>query len=333
MQTPKAPTPPDPKITAQTQSAGNIATATAQNTMGMVDKFGPTGSETYKVTEYVDQDDGFGGTRKVPRYAQTTTLTPEQQAIFNTGQQTEQNIATIGRDQSARIGDLLGKPIQMGNEATEARLFDLGSRRIAPQLQRDEEALRTRLANSGIRAGSAAFDAEMGQFDQRRNDAFNQLALSGRAQANQELLTERNQPINEITALLSGSQVSMPQFNPVQTAGLAGVDYSGLVRDKFNAEMAAYQQKVASNNAMMGGLFGLGGTLGAAAIRFSDRRLKANVKRVGRHKSGLSLYAYNMLGRREVGVMAQEAVVAFPHAVSQDNVTGWLMVDYERLAA
>jgi len=32
-------------------------------------------------------------------------------------------------------------------------------------------------------------------------------------------------------------------------------------------------------------------------------------------------------------VMAQEALAAFPHAVSQDNVTGWLMVDYERLAA
>ncbi len=202
MQAPKVPAAPDPKVTAQTQSAGNVATATAQNTMGMVDKFGPTGSETYKVTEYLDQPDGFGGTMRVPRYAQTTTLTPEQQAIFNTGQQTEQNIATIGRDQSARIGDLLGKPIQMGNEATEARLMELGSSRLNPVFQRDEEALRTRLANSGIRAGTAAFDAEMGQFNQRRNDAYNQLLLSGRAQANQELLTERNQPINEITALL-----------------------------------------------------------------------------------------------------------------------------------
>jgi hypothetical protein len=333
MQAPKAPAAPDPKVTAQTQSAGNVATATAQNTMGMVDKFGPTGSETYKVTEYLDQPDGFGGTMRVPRYAQTTTLTPEQQAIFNTGQQTEQNIATIGRDQSARIGDLLGKPIQMGNEATEARLMELGSSRLNPVFQRDEEALRTRLANSGIRAGTAAFDAEMGQFNQRRNDAYNQLLLSGRAQANQELLTERNQPINEITALLSGSQVSMPQFNNPQTANLAGVDYSGLVRDKYNAELAAYNSRVNSQNAMMGGLFGLAGTLGAAGIRYSDTRLKSKIRRVGKHRSGLTLYAYDIFGRREIGVMAQEALAAFPHAVSQDNVTGWLMVDYERLAA
>lgn len=333
MQAPKVPAAPDPKVTAQTQSAGNVATATAQNTMGMVDKFGPTGSETYKVTEYLDQPDGFGGTMRVPRYAQTTTLTPEQQAIFNTGQQTEQNIATIGRDQSQRIGDLLGKPIQMGNEATEARLMELGSSRLNPVFQRDEESLRTRLANSGIRAGTAAFDAEMGQFNQRRNDAYNQLLLSGRAQANQELLTERNQPINEITALLSGSQVSMPQFNNPQTAGLAGVDYSGLVRDKYNADMAAYQAKVGQQNAMMGGLFSLAGTLGSAGMRFSDTRLKSNIRRVGKHRSGLTLYAYDILGRREIGVMAQEALAAFPHAVSQDNVTGWLMVDYERLAA
>jgi hypothetical protein len=157
--------------------------------------------------------------------------------------------------------------------------------------------------------------------------------LSGRSQANQEMLTERNQPINEITALLSGSQVSMPQFNNVQTAGLAGVDYSGLVRDKYNADMAAYQQKVANNNAMMGGLFSLGGSLGTAALRFSDRRLKSNIRRVGKHRSGLTLYAYDMLGKREVGVMAQEAASRFPHAVSRNNVTGWLMVDYERLSA
>jgi len=77
MRSPSPPAAPDPKVTAQTQSAGNIATATAQNTMSMVDKFGPTGSETYKITEYVDQPDGFGGTKPVPRYAQTTTLTPE----------------------------------------------------------------------------------------------------------------------------------------------------------------------------------------------------------------------------------------------------------------
>ena len=332
MQTPKAPAAPDPKVTAQTQSAGNIATATAQNTMGMVDKFGPTGSETYKVTEYIDQPDGFGGTTKVPRYAQTTALSEGQQRIFDTGQQTEQNIATIGRDQSARIGDLLGKPIQMGNEATEARLMDIGSRRLNPVFQRDEEALRTRLANSGIRAGSAAFGAEMGQFDQRKNDAYNQLLLSGRGQANQELLAERNQPINEITALMSGSQVSAPQFNNPQTANLAGVDYSGLVRDKYNADMAQYQSKVNSNNAMMGGLFGLA-SAPFSMFRFSDSRLKSNVKRVGKHKSGLTLYAYDILGRREIGVMAQDALAAFPHAVSQDNVTGWLMVDYERLAA
>jgi hypothetical protein len=157
--------------------------------------------------------------------------------------------------------------------------------------------------------------------------------LSGRAQANQELLTERNQPINEITALLSGSQVSMPQFNNPQTANLAGVDYSGLVRDKYNAELAAYNSRVNSQNAMMGGLFGLAGTLGAAGIRYSDTRLKSKIRRVGKHRSGLTLYAYDIFGRREIGVMAQEALAAFPHAVSQDNVTGWLMVDYERLAA
>ena len=257
---------PDPVATAKAQANLNQSTATTQQLLNQTNQVTPTGTLTYNKTGDNSFTDANGKTVTVPQFTATTSLTPEQQAIFNTNQGTEQNIANIGKDQSAKIGDLLGQPLQLGNDATEARLMDLGTKRLNPQFDRDEEALRTRLANSGIRAGSSAFDAEMNNFNQRKNDALDQLLLTGRNQANQEMLTERNQPINEITALMSGSQVSNPTFQNTPNTGVAGVDYTGMVNNNYNAAMNAYNQNIAQSNAAMGGLFGLGGTIGGLGL-------------------------------------------------------------------
>ena len=265
MRQPKAPAAPDPAATAAAQSGMNRDTALTQQQINMIDQVGPDGSIRYNKIGDSTMVDSAGRTVVTPRYEQETKLSAAQQGIYDTGQQTEQNIATIGRDQSARIGELLGKPVNLNNEATEARLMELGRKRLDPQFARDEETVRTRLANSGIRQGSAAWDAEMGNFGQRKNDAMNQLLLSGRGQAVQEALTERNQPINEITALMSGSQVNMPSQNSTPQSQVAGVDYSGMVRDNYNAQMQQWNARNQQNQAMMGGLFGLGGS-GAQAF-------------------------------------------------------------------
>lgn len=247
------PTPPDPAQTAATQNAMNAKTAETTQQLNMVDQTTPDGSLTY------DQSGTWAdGT---PKYSATTALSAPQQGIYNTNQQTQQNIATIGQDQSARIGDLLGKPLQLGNEATEARLMDLGTKRLNPQFARDDEALRTRLLNSGIREGSDAWNTEMTRQSQNKNDAINQLLLTGRNTADQEMLTERNQPINEITALMTGSQVSNPSFASTPQTQVAGTNYTGLVGDQYKAQVAA-------QSAQMGGMFGLGGALAGGAMKY-----------------------------------------------------------------
>jgi hypothetical protein len=58
--------------------------------------------------------------------------------------------------------------------------------------------------------------------------------------------------------------------------------------------------------------------------------LKSNIERIGTHKTGLGIYAYDIFGHREVGVMAQEAMILMPDAVSQHS-SGYLMVNYGRL--
>lgn len=209
----------------------------------------------------------------------------------------------------------MGQPVDLNNEAVEARINELGSKRLDPRFARDEEALRTRLINQGVREGSAAYDAAINNFSQGKNDAFNQLALTGRSQAVQEALTARNQPINEITALLSGSQVSAPQFQNIQNPTAATVDYAGLVNQNYANQMQAYNAKMQQSQGLLGGLFGLG----SSAIMASDERVKTNIKQVGNLK-GHKLYEWDYMGKfddgkRHTGVMAQEVEKKRPDAV------------------
>lgn len=155
-----------------------------------------------------------------------------------------------------------------------------------------------------------------------------------RQRALQERLTFRNQPINEITSLMSGSQVSQPGYVNAPTAGVAPTDVIGATNAATNANMNVYNQQLASQNAMMGGLFGLAGN-GAKAFALSDVRAKEGVKRVGKMDSGLPIYAYSYKGdpdrRMQFGLMAQDVETVLPEAVAQTD-SGLLAVNYGTVA-
>lgn len=139
--------------------------------------------------------------------------------------------------------------------------------RLDPRFAQDENALRTRLYNQGFREGDQGFQTEIDNFSRNKNDAYTSAMNSaigqgtsamqalfgmGQTQHQQELsdmLQQRNQPMNEMNALISGQQVqspNMPGYTPVSApnyAGAAANDYSqGL--DTYNANQA---QKQANN--------------------------------------------------------------------------------------
>lgn len=245
-----SPKPPDPMKTAQSQAAANQGTAISQQLLNMTDQQTPYGNLTYTQTgtnSYVDPL--TGKTVTIPKFTSTQTLSPQQQAILDQTQQAELNLGTIASERSNFLKDYLAKPFEV-NQATEQKLYDLGRSRLDPRFEQQLEQQRTQLINSGIRPGSAAFTSAMRDFEANRNDAYNQLALTGRQQAFQEASYERAQPLNEISALLSGAQVQGPQFVNTPTAQVGGVDYTGLVNQQ-------YQSKLANSQAKMGGLFGL----------------------------------------------------------------------------
>jgi hypothetical protein len=217
--------------------------------------------------------------------------------------------------------DYLNTPFSFTNDDASQWAYDLASPRILAQQGQNEDSLRTTLANKGIREGSAAWNAEMSRLTNANTDQLNQLALTGRGQAFQEAAYQRANPLNELSALMSGSQVGMPQFGATPQTGVAGTDYTGLVNQQ-------YQSQVQQANAMNGGLFGLLGTGLSMFGMPSDRRLKENIKRVGTTDGGTPIYTYNYVwgGPTQMGVMAQDV----PEA-AHEHESGYLVVDYSEV--
>ena len=317
---------PDPAATAAAQGQWNSFTAQQQQAMNMIGQDSPWGALEYQQSGTQTIIDPNGKEIIVPKYTAKTTLTPEQQAIFDLTQKAQTNLAGIANDQSAFLGEYLSKPFQFDNQAAADWAYDLGSSRLDPRFAQQEEAVRTRLINQGIRPGTEAYDAEMSRLGQDKNDAYNQLMLQGRGQAFSEALASRNQPLNEIIGLMSGSQVQSPNSTFAQTpqTGVAGVDYTGLVNQKYQADMSNYN----SGMNALGGLFKMGGQ-----FLFSDARLKTDIKRVGATDSGIPIYTYRYVsgGPVQMGVMAQDVEETIPDAVMM-HPSGFRMVDYRKVA-
>jgi hypothetical protein len=151
--------------------------------------------------------------------------------------------------------------------------------------------------------------------------------------------------LNNINALISGQQVSMPQmpsFNANQAA--QPVNYLGAAQAQGQYSLQQQQMQNASDNSAMSGAFGLGGSLlgagaklGAASMMMSDKRLKTNIRKIMDIKVNgktLGWYRYNYLGSSETyeGVMAQEVKKVKPEAVKRHR-SGFDMVNYAELGA
>jgi hypothetical protein len=259
---PKAPKPPSAQSTSAAATGTNVATAIANAQLNNVNQVGPDGTLTYDNTGSYSWTDPFTKeTYTIPRTTVTTKLSPEQQAIADQQNRTKLNLGTLAGDQSEFLNEYMATPFDGSNEATEARLMELGSKRLDPMLARRREALTTQLSNQGLKQGSEAYERALELDSQSANDAYNQLLLSGRGQAFSEAQATRNQPINEIAALQSGSQVSQPSFGNFSQGSIPTTDNAGLINNNYNQRYSAWQADAANDNALVGGLFGLGSNI------------------------------------------------------------------------
>jgi len=280
MGSPSAPPPPDPYKTAGAQTGSNIQTGIANSVMGNPNVVGPQGSTTYAESGEVHNITGPDGqSYKVPRYTQTNTLSQGEQGIYDLNTQARTNIGQIGVDQSARIGELLGKPVDYSDLKLDPNSFSADRQRVEqamyqrmqPQLDRSREAEENRLVNQGFQRGTEGFTSAMGDLGRQENDMRLAITAAGldeqqgmygmaRDAAGYEMARrsgERNAPINEITALMSGSQVNQPNVPGYNPAQIAGTDVQGAVYGSAALANQQYQQQMAQQNAMMGGVSGM----------------------------------------------------------------------------
>lgn len=269
----KTPKAPDPVATANAQSAVSKDTALWNASLNNVNQYTPYGNLTYTQGKYADGS---------PYYNATTTLSPDQQTLFNLGNKSDISLAQLGNDQIGRIQQSVSNPYSYEGlpsiygegdmNTARQRAEDAIMSRMNTQFGNDEDALRTRLANQGITQGSEAFNKEMANLNNAKTDARQQAILNGatyatnllnnslsmRNQGIQEYNAQRNAPLNEYSAFTSGTQVQNPTFQNYQYQGAQTPDLAGAIYNNYNSQ-------VASKNNTMNGLFGLGGmALGTA---------------------------------------------------------------------
>jgi len=160
-----------------------------------------------------------------------------------------------------------------------------------------------------------------------------QAATFGNQQRQQqlaEMLSQRGYSLNEITALMNGQQVNMPNFSSYGQSGNAGgTDYSGAASNAYGAQMS---QQNAQNAATGQAVAGIGSAAAIAAMAFSDRATKVVLRRIARDPRGFGIWLFRYIGESapRVGVVAQEVRRYVPAAVH--DVRGVLRVDYAMLA-
>lgn len=303
-------------------------------------------------------------------WSQEVKFSPEMQALFDQQNKISQGLfgsqdAALGRVNQMMAGGFDASSLPTGGDASQLSIYDpnmstnnatdLLMQRMNPELDRQQEALRTQLANQGIAQGSQAYNQAMSSFGQQRNDAASQAALQGitlgmqqqgqtygqnlskqslanqlRNSSLQEQSYLRSLPLNELNALRSGTQVQMPEFGSYsQQATTGGPDYMGAAQNTYQSQLGGSNAQAAGNSNMMSGLFGLGQLgLGAYGMgMFSDRRLKRNIRRVGTSEKGLGIYSFEYIfGGGMIGYMADEVERVSPGAVR--DIGGLKIVNY-----
>ena len=276
MKSPSPPQAPDPIATSKAQTTSNVQTAQANTALSNANEIGPTGSVNYKVTGYQQVGD-----QKIPTYTKTTALSPQQQKLYDqqTGLGSQMN--TMAKNQLTRLDGSLSKPITLDGlpsmpKYDRQHYEDALMQRMNPQLERDRAAMDSKLATQGVMPGSEAYREAVALSDRQANDARYQAILNGGTYAEQEMSTAgtareralqeqmavRNQPLNEISALMSGGQVTMPQFTQYRPGNVGGTDVQGNIWNSYNAQMQGYNAQQQNRNAMLGGI---GGLLGSGA--------------------------------------------------------------------
>lgn len=242
---------PDYTGAANQTAANNLAAARAATAANRVNQITPYGSLSYAETG----KDQFGN----PTWTATQSIDPSLQGAvdkskaavsgFNFSQFNPTGLPSIG--------------INPGETMTESVI-----RRLQPQIAMQTKQFDAQMANQGIPVGSEAYMNAKRAFDQQQNDLLTSAVIQGTntgLTANQQQYSQQqgtyntnlNAPFNYAANVKSFASPSY--VNPVQQQTTAGADIMGAMGLANQNDIANANAQNARQNAMMSGLFSLGG--------------------------------------------------------------------------
>lgn len=225
-----------------------------------------------------DPNSFYSSTGDVPRYAATQTLSPEQQKLLDLQNQAGAQYGQTANNQLSQVSGALSTPLDFSTLGSydDARQKSLDSTlaRLQPQSDRQLSGLQTQLANQGIGYGSDAWKSAMDDYNRGQNDRFLAAdqyagtdAMTQRNQAINEMVQQRQIPLNELSAMMSGTQVQQPTYVSTPQTQVGQTPLADSIYGSYNGQMNAYNAQLQNNAANTSGLFGL---LGAGAGAFGD---------------------------------------------------------------
>ena len=312
---PTQPERPNYAEAAVATAAGNLENARYATQANRINQYTPYGSQTYTQTS-PDQ------------WRSDLSLDPRAQRTLDT----QMNLSNqMGDLTSGAMGQVAAQgPMDLSSVQQVAdQSYADQTARLDPQWEQRKGQFDQQMANQGITAGGEAYGNASRDFGQQRNDAYTQArqaALATMPQTYQLAQAAYDQPLNRANALRTGAQVQNPTFQQAgQQQAVPGANYSGAAQAQGQYDQGLYNSQVAGDNSMMNGLFSLGA---AGLTKWSDRRLKRDIRKVADDPRGFGWYAFRYLwsDAPQIGVMADEV----PHAARR-HASGFMQVDYGAL--
>lgn len=211
-------------------------------------------------------------------WTSTIELSPQQQAQLDKQNWQNERLGWAGMNLSEQINQNMYAPMDISDIPgliygigdgstgdTWSKYSDLMMSRLNPDLDRQQAALDTKLANMGLTAGSEGWRTQQEQFGKQRNDANAQAQIAGanlamqgaqlnnqtRQQAISERADLRGLPIKELQQIRSMAGITNPTFSqPGQQQLTAGADLLGASQSQYNAALGqvnAENAQAASN--------------------------------------------------------------------------------------
>lgn len=219
---------------------------------------------------------------EVGRPTMTQVLSPEQQALYDKQTQTQANLGDLGIQGSEALRGVVGTGLDLSGasavpqsyDATRQRVIDAMMSRADEDYGTQRDQIHSDLIAAGLRPGTPAYDNRMQMLERSRTDARMMAEAGAGAEVQRafgtdtarrkdeiaEIIAQRQTPLNELNALMSGSQVTNPFSVPgaSQNNNVAPAPLFGAAQAQYGASADAYNAQQQQRAGLMGGLFSLG---------------------------------------------------------------------------